>query len=420
MFVTRNRFLSTLGAARRLTVSADHVHVASMGVRRACSPVYRGNACWRLLDHNHVRMTHSVTQPWITTEDENREMMALWPEVVSDLVHGAKISMPYDLPDLPNVHKWMAKILQYIVPGEKKTRGLTVPYVYRLLTSNDQLTEDNIRLTRILEFCVEMLQAYSFLLEDLQDGYYMKLLHKDLPYWYRIYDELSQAIAEDGIILEYSFYYVIQKHFEGKECCTELLVTFQDILWKTINNQWIDLESTDLGMKLNHDLFTMDRYNSIVEYKTSHYSFLLPVIAAMHFAGIKDPEMFKQAELILLGMGRFFQVRDDYMACFEESEVVGKYNTDIQKGKCTWLIVTALDRATPVQRNILKECYGSSDPEKVKRVKQLFIDLELPDRYSIYEDETYNLLNELLQQISPGPLHSFFSDLLGKLYRRGI
>ncbi|XP_011643536.1 farnesyl pyrophosphate synthase 1-like isoform X2 [Pogonomyrmex barbatus] len=357
-------------------------------------------------------MTHSVTQPWITTEDESREMMALWPDVFRDFMHGAKISRVMD------VDKCITRILQYIIPGGKETRGLTVPYVYRLLTSNDQLTENNIRLTRILEFCVEMLQAHSLFLEDIQNEYYLKL-HTDLPNWYRDYNFLSWAIRDDASMLEYSFYYLIEKHFDGKKCCTDLLVTFHDILWKTINNQWVDLKSTNFGTKpRNQDLFTMARYDSIVEYKTSHYSFLLPVIAAMHFAGIKDPEMFKQAETILLEMGRFFQVRDDYMGCFEESEVVGKYNTDIQKGKCTWLVVTALDCATPEQRKILKECYGSSDPEKVERVKQLFIDLKLPDRYSIYEDETYNLLNEFLQQMSPGPLHSFFSDLLGKLYRR--
>ncbi|KAL6262348.1 hypothetical protein P5V15_007437 [Pogonomyrmex californicus] len=70
----------------------------------------------------------------------------------------------------------------YIVPGGKETRGLTVPYGYRLLTSNDQLTENNIRLTRILEFCVEMLQAYSLFLEDI-DKYYTLELNIDQN-WY--------------------------------------------------------------------------------------------------------------------------------------------------------------------------------------------------------------------------------------------
>lgn len=65
-----------------------------------------------------------------------------------------------------------------------------------------------------------------------------------------------------------------------------------------------------------------------------------------------------------------------------------------------------------------QECYGVSDPEKVKRVKQLYTDLDLPKVYSIYEEETYNLINEHLQQISYERLRSVFLDLLGKLYRR--
>ena len=52
----------------------------------------------------------------------------------------------------------------------------------------------------------------------------------------------------------------------------------------------------------------MSRYNAIVKYKTSMYSFFLPVALAMNMAGIKDPELFKQSKRILLQMGHFFQV----------------------------------------------------------------------------------------------------------------
>jgi len=45
--------------------------------------------------------------------------------------------------------------------------------------------------------------------------------------------------------------------------------------------QSLDMLSTNFGKKPNLDLFTMNRYNSIVEYKTSHYSFVLPITAAM-------------------------------------------------------------------------------------------------------------------------------------------
>ncbi|XP_011705454.1 PREDICTED: farnesyl pyrophosphate synthase-like, partial [Wasmannia auropunctata] len=120
----------------------------------------------------------------------------------------------------------------------------------------------------------------------------------------------------------------------------------------------------------------------------------------------------------LLEMGHLFQVQDDYLGCFGDPDVYRKDFTDIQEGKCTWLAVVALQRATPEQRKIMEECYGVSDPEKVRRVKSLYTDLGIPKIYSVYEEETYNLLNVHIQQISRGLPHSLFLNLLAKIYRR--
>ncbi|KAL6257344.1 hypothetical protein P5V15_010918 [Pogonomyrmex californicus] len=406
MSATRNRFLPTLGVARRFVaaVDVDHVHVAGMAVRRTCSPAYRWNAaCWRLLDHN-VRMTHSVTQPWIRTKDECQEMMALWPDVAHDLMEGIDIR--------PRVHKWMAEVLQYNISGGKKTRGLTVTYAYKLLASNNQLTENNIRLTRILGLCIGMLQAYSLLLDEVPDRL---LLRKYLPEWWN--SDGFGAQAFDCGMLRLAFVHVMIKHFKENECFYDIIELFEEMLWETIRYQWLESKFINFDKKLNLNLFTMHEYDSIVQYKTSNFSFLLPVITAMHFAGVNNVDKLRQAEGILLDMGHLFQVQDDYLAIFGN---IDKDSSDIEEGKCTWLVVEALQQATPEQRKILKECYNSSDPEKVRRVKQLFIDLGLPNAYSIYEEKKYNLLNKEIQRISRGPLHSFFLDLLGKLYRRVV
>jgi len=63
--------------------------------------------------------------------------------------------------------------------------------------------------------------------------------------------------------------------------------------------------------------------------------------------------MFRQTKTILLEMGHFLQVQDDYFGCYGDSKVIGKDSTDMEEGKCTWLIVVALQRATLEQRKIL-------------------------------------------------------------------
>jgi hypothetical protein len=50
------------------------------------------------------------------------------------------------------------QVLQYNVPGGKKNRGLALIYAYRVLAGKDELTPENIRLSQIMGWCVEMVR----------------------------------------------------------------------------------------------------------------------------------------------------------------------------------------------------------------------------------------------------------------------
>merc|ERR1739848_645941 len=96
------------------------------------------------------------------------------------------------------------------------------------------------------------------------------------------------------------------------------------------------------------ELYTEERYNTIVAFKTSFYTIYLPIVMGMMLA--LPVEMydanFSNVEKICLDIGCYFQVQDDFIDCFGDDKVTGKIGTDIQDGKCSWFIVQALAYAS--------------------------------------------------------------------------
>lgn len=162
----------------------------------------------------------------------------------------------------------------------------------------------------------------------------------------------------------------------------------------------------------------MDRYSSIVKYKTSYYSFYLPVALAMTMCEITDPNLFQQMRKVTLEMGHFFQVQDDFLDCFGDVEVTGKIGTDIQDCKCSWLFVVAMQRCSPEQKKFLLENYGKHEPEKIDDVKKLYGDLDMEDVYHNYEEQTYNMICTHIQQMNEELPKGLFYDMLHKIYKR--
>lgn len=157
----------------------------------------------------------------------------------------------------------------------------------------------------------------------------------------------------DSFLLETCIYRILKKHFGKESYYGQLLELFHDVTYQTEMGQLIDLLTAPEGdVDLNR--FNMQRYYLIVEYKTAYYSFYLPVALAMLMHDIKDESLFKQARDILIPLGKFFQIQDDYLDCYGDPETIGKIGTDIQDNKCSWLINQALTQANPEQRKTLE------------------------------------------------------------------
>lgn len=145
--------------------------------------------------------------------------------------------------------------------------------------------------------------------------------------WYR-QPGIGLTAVNDAVMMENGVYLLLKKyvqffalfgrclsvlsifrHFKDHPMYTNIIELFHDMALKTSLGQSLDTMCLNDDGKPKLDMFTMSRYTSIVNYKTSYYSFYLPVAAAMYLLGMDDPEQHRQARTILLEMGQFFQIQ---------------------------------------------------------------------------------------------------------------
>lgn len=119
-------------------------------------------------------------------------------------------------------------------------------------------------------------------------------------------------------------------------------------------------------------------------------------------------------------IGQLFQIQDDYLDLYGDPLVTGKIGTDIQEGKCSWLITMALELADETQMEILKANYGKNDLESVYRVKEVFNQLRLKQWFFNLEENSYKQLNKMIIRLAEttGLPESAFRFCLNDIYKR--
>lgn len=199
----------------------------------------------------------------------------------------------------------------------------------------------------------------------------------------------------------------------------DVVELFHETTFQTEMGQLLDLLTAPED-KLNLDNFNFKKYYFIVTYKTAFYSFYLPVACAMYQAGIATPETLQQAKDVLIPLGEYFQVQDDYLDCYGDSAFIGKIGTDIQDNKCGWLVNKALELINTEQRDILDKNYGKKNPECEKKVKDLYVELDLERHYKEYEEHAIQEIKDLIAEVdeSKGLKRDVLTGFLNKIAGR--
>jgi farnesyl diphosphate synthase len=341
------------------------------------------------------------------TTDRDR-FLAVYPMISNEIL--AHMRKNNEMPE--EAVQWVNEMMEYTVPGGKLNRGTTVLAVVKELKQRD-LSATEIARAAVLGWSIEFLQAFFLVADDVMDD---SQTRRGQPCWYKL-PKVKLISINDSFLLESFVFWMLRQHFSHEPYYTELVELLLDVTQKTEFGQLLDLTSQEQDSKIDLNRFTLDRYKSIVKYKTAFYSFYLPVALGMLMAGIDDAEAYNKARKILTIMGEYFQVQDDYLDCFGDPAVIGKVGTDIQDNKCSWLVVQALNKCIPEQRKVLENNYGVWDDAKVAKVKALYKDLGIPETFEKYEEESYRQIQAELDLVTFMP-RAVFEILLDKIYKR--
>ncbi|XP_054162155.1 farnesyl pyrophosphate synthase-like [Oppia nitens] len=259
--------------------------------------------------------------------------------------------------ELSFVKQRFERILAYNVPKGKGNRALFVNKSFKLMAQymNRTVTDKEIELSMIMGAVLEILHTSALMYDDYMDK---SITRRGNLCWYR-QDSTGAQVLNDTKILMNGCMYIIKLYFGTKSYYTQIIDLFHEIMRQSTYGQCMDMLSKPPNMlRPQFHLFTKSRYETIVKFKTSYYTFVLPVRLGMYMMDMTDQTVHQQTEQLLLKIGYLFQIQDDFIDCFGDPVVTGKIGTDIADGKCCWLIVTALELCNKQQLDQLMANYA--------------------------------------------------------------
>ncbi|EPY54264.1 farnesyl pyrophosphate synthetase [Schizosaccharomyces cryophilus OY26] len=279
---------------------------------------------------------------------------------------------------LQSIKQSLLLSLQRNTLGGKNFRGLCVIESLNSLLGRD-LRENEFSEAAILGWLIEILQGCFLMADDIMDN---SSKRRGLECWYR---EVGIARAfNDSQLLEACIPLLLRKFYKAHPFYLDLLELFREVTFLTELGEQKDLLSSAEAKRIFS--FDLKNYDFIVTYKTSFYSFYLPVKCALLLSGNLNEQANATTKRLSKLLGYYFQAQDDFLDCFGNYASLGKVGMDIEDNKCTWLVCQAKMTATAEQLMFLEKHYGRRNQESVLKVKQLYREIGIPNMYQNFEE----------------------------------
>lgn len=250
---------------------------------------------------------------------------------------------------------------EYCMRGGKHIRGALAAATYDHLTGQ-MFSDKGITLAA----AVELMHNYLLIIDDVMDQSPIRRGKKTVHELYR--DEYPDASVFETDMMAINVGLLVQ-HISGL-AVAELdgSAQLEKVMHRNIVITGLG-QIDDMYQKIARAT-TPEEILAKYTKKSSFYTFVNPIECAYALAGRYDQAVHSACVRYGVPAGIAFQLHDDYLGVFGDSEVLGKANLDdIHEGKTTLLIIEALRLADKTDREALRHIIGNHQAGKEELLK---------------------------------------------------
>lgn len=280
-------------------------------------------------------------------------------------------------------------VAEFTLRGGKRLRPALTYYGFQLFSKNFSQKE----LIKIA-MANELLQSGLLIHDDIMD---QSSLRRNKPTAHLAFEEIGRK--DFGWKENFSF----QKHFG-----ISLAICAGDLCFALMNKIFLESSFEKANLALNQfsqtfqevifgqiidarssfeKNFSIPDVLKVYQLKSATYTIEAPLLVGAILAGTKKEELDK-IKKFAFPLGIAFQIQDDILDLFGESEKTGKEEgKDLKEGKRTLLILKTWERISVSEKQFLDKQLGKSDlsQDNIKKIKDLIVSsgaLDFCQKYS--------------------------------------
>jgi geranylgeranyl diphosphate synthase type II len=212
---------------------------------------------------------------------------------------------------------------------------------------------------------IELFHNFSLIHDDIMDK---APLRRGMQTVHQKYGESTALLAGD-VMLVTAYEYLNRI---GPLHLRKIIQLFNKTAKEVCEGQQLDMDYE------KQEVVSMDQYLNMITLKTS-----VLLAASLQMGAILGGALDRNQQLLYefgRKLGLAFQVQDDYLDAFGDPGKFGKQvGGDIKSNKKTFLLIQALQAATPAQKDRLNKLLASEDDRKVEEVLTIFKDTRVDD-----------------------------------------